>query len=94
MMQMNLPPFAKSSETSRKAAISMHHETPSLRVKVYGLLLTFGGMTAEEIQTAMNTSGSTIRPRIWELRKEGRVVDSGETRPTRSGRQATIWRVK
>jgi hypothetical protein len=50
-----------------------------------------GDATDEEIQLGLEMSGSTERPRRVELVAAGRIVDSGRTRPTQSGRQAVVW---
>lgn len=41
--------------------------------------------------TALNPS--TLRPRRGECVERGLVEDSGQTRATRSGRQAVVWRL-
>lgn len=49
------------------------------------------GATDAEIEQALELSGNSERPRrIW-LVKHGFVENSGETRPTPSGCNATVW---
>lgn len=48
------------------------------------------GLTDEELQAALGLPGNTQRPRRWELARAGRIAKSG-TRPTSSGRQASVW---
>jgi hypothetical protein len=50
------------------------------------------GLTDEQMQTYLGMNPSTQRPRRIELVRSGLVVDSGFKRPTRSGRDATVWR--
>lgn len=80
------------SETSKSAARAIEPRRNILRKQVYDILLaTPSGLTDEEIQTMTGMEGSTQRPRRVELVESGAVVDSGLTRATRSGRQATVW---
>lgn len=51
------------------------------------------GLTDEEVQQATGLNPSSERPRRGELLTGGWVRDTGETRSTRSGRQATVWDV-
>lgn len=91
MTQVGLP-FQKHSRTSQAAAESMGAGANTLRAKVYRLLKARPqGATDEEMQTWLNMPSSTQRPRRIELVSSGHVKDSGQTRATRSGRQAVIW---
>ena len=47
--------------------------------------------TDEEIQGWTELSPSSERPRRGELVEMGIVEESGEVRPTKSGRNATVW---
>jgi len=47
--------------------------------------------TDEEIAEGLGLSPSTARPRRVELWRRWLIVQDG-TRPTRSGRQAAVWR--
>lgn len=84
------------SDTSRQAAADIFKTANSLQVQVYEAIAgSFAvGATDEEIQTWLGMNPSTQRPRRVELVKKGLVVDSGRTRQTRSGRQATVWALK
>lgn len=88
------PPAQRHSETSRAAALSMKPRAGNLRALVLAFIRSRGegGATDEEIQEALAMPASTQRPRRIELVSGALVVDSGLTRPTRSGRQATVWR--
>jgi len=50
-----------------------------------------GGLIDEEIPEKTHLRESTCRARRVELHQKGEIRDSGRTRPTSSGRQATIW---
>lgn len=86
-------PYAKGSATSEAAAEAIKPKAGSQRARVYAFILGRGeyGATDEEIQAALGISESSVRPRRGELREAGLIHDSGRTRPTRSGGQATVW---
>jgi len=93
------PPHS-GTETSKAAADSMQESATGLRKRVLDHIAeTKGGATCEEICNALDLSGSTVRPRLWELRGNPEssrrpvlVHDSGKRRPTSSGRAAVVWR--
>lgn len=86
-------PFQSHSDTSREAAEKIKESVYCKRYKVYEALLKAGraGLTDEEMQLKLGMNPSTQRPRRVELVRQGRAVDSGGWRMTRSGRRATIW---
>lgn len=77
--------------TSEAAARKVNPD--ALRSKVLEFIRAKGeeGATDCEIQAALGLSGDTQRPRRWELHKAGLIKDSGKTRPTKFGREATVW---
>lgn len=81
------------AETSRAAAVAIKPDKNRLRELVWNFLNGFGPSTDEEIQRGLSMSGNTERARRGELVDAGRVVNSGETRKTESGRMAIVWRV-
>lgn len=87
------PPAQRHSPTSVAAAEGIEPRAETLRRAVLEFLRQRGeqGATDEEIQDALAMPGNTARPRRRELQMAGLVVDSGNTRETRSGRQAVIW---
>ncbi len=50
------------------------------------------GVTCDEVEVALNLRHQTASARFTALFKRGDIVDSGERRPTRSGRKAIAWR--
>lgn len=66
---------------------------PELRLLVWVTIECAGeaGLTDEEIGERTGLAGNTVRPRRLELEEGGLVCDSGRTRPTQSGRRATVW---
>ena len=87
------PPHVKGSDTSREAAESMALDAKHLRAVVYRHILGSGsvGMTCDRVEEIMDGRHQTISARIRELVNEGRIVDTGKRKPTRSGRQARIY---
>jgi transcription initiation factor IIE alpha subunit len=80
------------TETSREAALEIRKALPKLEGRV--LIFIAGrpdGATNEEIETALQMTGNTVRPRVVELRERKLIHDSGQTRKTRSGRNAIVW---
>lgn len=60
------------------------------------VLLAFVGhdRTAEEIANRFGHALHRVAPRITELLKEGRLEETGERRPTLTGRSAKVLRLK
>jgi hypothetical protein len=84
----NAPPGTSEVSAQRIATAA-----PSLRDMVLALLRERGarGATDQEIQAELGLPSNTQIPRRWELVNLGLVVDSGERRPTPSGRRAAVW---
>lgn len=95
MTQLELaprPPAQRHSPTSVEAGERIQPNAGTLRAEVLEYLKHCGPSTDEEMQHYMNLNPSTQRPRRIELVRAGLVYDSGQTRPTRSGRSAVVWR--
>lgn len=88
------PPSQRHSPASVAAGREMESPAETLRGMVLERLRAAGerGATDEELQRGLCMNPSTERPRRIELVRLGRVTDSGLTRPTLSGRSATVWR--
>jgi len=86
-------PYQSKSPTSRAAAEAIAPRAGTLRRAVLDFLVGLGdhGATDEEMQTALKMGANTQRPRRVELVAGGFVVDSDQTRPTMSGKAATVW---
>lgn len=69
--------------------------TGKRRVQVLTVLARQGmtGATAEQMEAHANLGGSTIRPRLLELERDGFVERTSENRATRSGMLAAVYRV-
>lgn len=84
-------PYQPHSATSREAATKIRPK--AIRLQVFEVIKFAGdhGRTDVEIQDILLIEGSTQRPRRVELLRAGLIRDSGRTRATASGRQATVW---
>jgi predicted ArsR family transcriptional regulator len=51
------------------------------------------GATADEVAKALNMSVLSIRPRVSELRRTGKIKQTGTRRTNDSGMTATVWRI-
>lgn len=88
------PPSAQlHSPTSVAAATAITAATPTLREAVYKIIHDRHGLTDEEGAELLGMGLNTYRPRRIELVEIGAVIDTGQTRKTRAGRQATVWDV-
>ena len=86
-------PYLQGSVTSLEAAEAIEPKVGTLRRAVLECIRSSAlhGWTDEQIQRLTNMGPSTQRPRRVELMRAGLVVDSGRTRKTASGRNATVW---
>ena len=78
---------------SRKAAISIKPHALNLREMCFRVIGQLP-MTADEVAETIGKSILSVRPRIAELSKLGKIEDSGERRMNESGKDATVWRKK
>ncbi|WP_348701138.1 hypothetical protein [uncultured Limnobacter sp.] len=77
---------------SRLAANGIKTRAPNLREKCLRAISQIP-MTADEVADVVEKSILSIRPRIAELSKLGRIEDSGQRRTNESGKAATVWKV-
>jgi len=90
-----LPPFQRHSETSRQAAVSMHQPAKFIRQQVLEWFRANGPATDQELFAAMAPMPeNTLRPRRCELRDQGLLEDTGDSKPSPSGRPSKIWKAK
>ena len=86
-------PSVRGSQTSAAAADSLDAPTLNrLERVVLEWLAQHGPATDEEIIAGTGLNPSTARPRRIELVRRGMVTQTGEKK-TRSGRNASAWRV-
>ena len=86
-------PFEKGSDTSFSAAMAALPNAGTRRRRVYDILEGRGvaGATDDQVEEVTGWLHQTVSARRRELVLLGLVVDSGERRPTRSNRPATVW---
>ena len=81
----------EATHTSRQAALKAKPKTGKKRARVHAYLQQHPA-TDEQIETALNMSGNTVRPTRGTLVKDGHVIDSGLRRLTKAGNEAIVWR--
>lgn len=80
--------------TSRAAADQVKREGKAKTREAQVLdTITEAPCTDEELELRLRWDGNSVRPRRRSLERQGLVHWTGETRPTRSGRQAKVWAV-
>ena len=92
-----MPPYAPQSDTSYAAAKSVARTAPAQRERVYSALIAHGPATAEQLGDLLygeGLGGDSIRPRLLELRRQERVVDTGRRWFTHHRRRAVVWMAK
>lgn len=79
--------------TSEVAAKMIAPKAGTMRGRVYAAIFAAGtrGLTDDEGQQLTGIRCQTWGPRRHELVSMGLVVDTGERRPTSSGRPAAVW---
>ena len=82
------------TETSFNAAVRAAVNARNVRDRVAAVLAERGPMTADEIAAVLGLSILTVRPRVTDLNKAGRIEDTGARRQTGSGNAAIVWRIK
>jgi len=89
-------PPARPCATSIAAAewIAKHEGTLADRVRRFIAGRGDHGATREEIHLETGIRENTVGARIRQLELAGMIFRSDDTRPTTSGRAATVWRHK
>jgi len=83
---------APPASPSQQAARSIAHAVAYIESRILAHLAQCpDGATTEELCAALDLRMSTGSARCSELRRLGRIIDSGRTRPTSSGRAAAVW---
>jgi predicted transcriptional regulator len=85
--------FARGSATSQLAAMSIREQLPRLQGEVFIVISCAGarGLTTDEIERLTGLKHQTASARVYELHKKKLIVDSGQRRPTGSGRMAVVY---
>jgi predicted ArsR family transcriptional regulator len=80
-------------DTSHAAAERAESMADRHKALVYAALKT-GPLASEQIARITGLNALQVMKRISDLRNEDAVIDSGERRPTVSGRMAAVWKLK
>lgn len=80
-------------DTSHKAAERAESTAMQHKARVYAAL-KLGAFTSQQIAQITGLEYLQVVRRVSDLRNEGAIVDSGERRPTISGRLAAVWKLK
>ncbi len=86
-------PYVKGSETSREAAEKIEPKKITMQAVIltfFGSRMAFGA-TVDEVERTLGMLHQSAGARVRELVLAGKLVDSEQTRKTRSGRNAVVW---
>jgi predicted ArsR family transcriptional regulator len=87
-------PGFKVSGTSEQAAEAMGSTANKRRAAVLAQLAQYpAGATADEVARDLNLSVLSVRPRVSELNRTGKIKQTGARRKNESGMTATVWRI-
>ena len=81
------------TDTSRGAAKAATPAMKDRQREIVDTLTLYGPLTQEAIATAVSRPIQSINPRVNELARMGLIRDTGERRPTKSGKRAAVWEV-
>lgn len=89
-------PGYKEPTTSRDAARKFRSHATDLRAQVLTAIIEApNGLTADEVAEQLQQSVLAIRPRVSELKEQGRIERiPGARRKNASGMSAAVWRKK
>jgi hypothetical protein len=89
-------PYVRGSETSRAAADEILPHAGTLRAEIYTAIKSAGstGMTRDQLCEQLAMRNQTVCPRVLELIAGQLIVETNETRKTRSGRAAFVLKAR
>lgn len=87
------PGFKERGGTSEAAAHAMRGSCEILRDRVL-VAISRHPMTADEAAGAVGESILSVRPRVTELSRLGKIERTGERRRNVSGQSAAVWRAR
>ena len=83
------PGFRERGGTSQEAAEIMGN-VAGMRQAVLAIIRTHAS-TADEVAEKLGLSVLSVRPRVSELKRFGRIIHSGQRRKNASGVNAAVW---
>ena len=81
-------------ETSGTAARQARHFVGEHHRIILDALADYGPLTGDEIAEVTKLDKWQVMRRMSELKRLGRVVDSGERRATPKGRSSVVWQCR
>lgn len=86
-------PGHRGIETSIAAAKALERKHPTQKQLVYDVIDATGlkGCIGDEVAEKLGWTKYEVRPRTSDLRREGRIVDSGKRRKSRKGIRSIVW---
>jgi predicted transcriptional regulator len=93
MMAYPHAPAEGRTDTSADAASSIRTLTARVQRAAYHAIAEMGshGLTTDELAARLGMERTTVQPRTSELRRLGRIIDSGQRRHNRNGKRAIVW---
>jgi predicted ArsR family transcriptional regulator len=87
-------PSFKASGPSEEAAEAMRGTANKMRAAVLAQFAQYpGGATADAVARDLNLSVLSVRPRVSELKRTGKIKQTGARRKNESGMTATVWQI-
>lgn len=90
-MVNTLPPFVRTSATSRAAALSMYEHAPTQKALVLEAIRAHGPISDQSLAALLGLPENSVRPRRVDLVADGVIEAAGEGRTAR-GRRCQLWR--
>lgn len=81
------------TDTSVSAAKAATPAMTARRATVLRAIIQHGPATQEQIADRLAWPIQSVNPRVNELARLNLIRDTGERRPTRSGKRAAVWEV-
>jgi DNA-directed RNA polymerase specialized sigma24 family protein len=80
-------------DTSIEAAQSIQSKLGNLQATALNAIIKSGlrGLTADELAVTLGLDRYSIQPRTSELKRLGKIKDSGQRRKNTTGKMAIVW---
>lgn len=86
-------PGHQGTDTSKAAAADVARTTEQLRARVLATLANYGPSTADEVAKLLEQHPLSIRPRLTELKRMGKIRDTGIRRLSFMGKFSAVMAV-
>lgn len=86
-------PGYRDKDTSKEAAHKYAGKSKMLCDEIEAILKS-GAMSAYDLARLFNEPITSIRPRLTQLKNQGKIEDSGERHITEGGCREKVWRLK